>query len=250
MPGPRSQAVLSSTFAFAPTRRDRVPAEIARQIKSAILTGRLRPGHRLPSETELAVQFQSSRGSVREAVRSLEHAGLVAVRRGHGGGVFVGNGDLGHVVDSLAALIRLGTVSIQALTEARLILEPAMARLAAARITDEELERLERYTEGHARAIAQRHLHATADLAFHRMIAAASKNPVLTLFIDSLADLLVQEVVARLEMDEATNRSNLRFHRRIFEALQRHDADAAGRIMLRHVAEVQRRLEALLPRER
>jgi GntR family transcriptional repressor for pyruvate dehydrogenase complex len=240
----------ATPLTFTPTRRERVPAEIVRQLKATILTGRVRPGHRLPSENELAAQFQSSRGSVREAIRSLEHAGLVAVRRGHGGGVFVGDGDLRHVVDSLSALIRLGTVSIHALTETRLILEPENARLAARRITAEALAGLKRYTEGHARAIAQRQLHATADLGFHRLIAEASGNPVLVLFTNSMADLLVQEVVARLDMDEAINRRNLHFHRRIFRALSRRDADGAGRLMFRHVADVQRRLETLLPRER
>src|SRR5438094_846059 len=123
MPRPGS-AVPAGFLEFMPTRRDRVSAEILRQLKSAILAGRLKSGDRLPSEKQLAEQFQSSRGSVREAIRTLEQAGLLVVRRGAGGGAVVADGDLRHVTDSLFTLIRLGSVSIHDLTEGRVILEP------------------------------------------------------------------------------------------------------------------------------
>lgn len=234
---------------FRSTRRVRVSAEILRQLKSAILSGRLRPGDRLPSEKELADQFRSSRGPVREAIRSLEQAGLLVVRRGFGGGAFVGNGDLRPVTDSLSMLIRLGRMSIHHLTEARVILEPQLARLAAERITEEALEGIRRHIERHAAAIEAGHLHATANLGFHRLIAEASRNPTLVLFANSLADLIVREVVARIQMDETTNRSNLAFHRRLYDALARRDPAAAAAVMLEHVLEVQSRLARLLPQE-
>src|SRR5947207_14357949 len=88
MPRPGS-AVPAGSLEFMPTRRDRVSAEILRQLKSAILAGRLKSGDKLPSEKQLAQQFQSSRGSVREAIRTLEQAGLLVVRRGAGGGELV-----------------------------------------------------------------------------------------------------------------------------------------------------------------
>lgn len=238
-----------SRLTFRPTKRDRVSAEIARQLKSAILSGRLKSGAKLPSEKEMAERFQSSRGSVREAIRSLEHAGLLSVRRGFGGGAFVSDGDLRYVTDSLSALIRLGSVSIRHLTEARLILEPRVAALAAERRSEEEIARMAEHADKHAEAIAAGQLHATADLGFHRLVAEASRNPALLLFTNSMADLMVQEVVARLSMDEAVNRSNLEFHRRILEAVRGRDTEAASRLMLAHVREVQDRLETLLPRE-
>ena len=169
MPRPGS-AVPAGSLEFMPTRRDRVSAEILRQLKSAILAGRLKSGDKLPSEKQLAQQFQSSRGSVREAIRTLEQAGLLVVRRGAGGGAIVADGDLRHVTDSLFTLIRLGSVSIHDLTEVRVILEPRIASLAAQRITAEELARIEAYVAKHAEAIAAGHLHATADLGFHRML--------------------------------------------------------------------------------
>src|SRR2546427_12354323 len=102
-----------------PTRRDRVSAEILRQLKSAILAGRLKSGDKLPSENQLAQQFQSSRGSVREAMRALEQAGLLVVRRGAGGGAIVADGGLRHGAGSLFTLNRLGTVSIHPITALR-----------------------------------------------------------------------------------------------------------------------------------
>jgi GntR family transcriptional repressor for pyruvate dehydrogenase complex len=238
---------LTGSLEFTPTRRDRVSAAILRQLKSAILGGRLKPGDRLPSEKQLAQQFQSSRGSVREAIRALEQAGLLVVRRGAGGGAMVADGNLRQVTDSLFTLIRLGSVSIHHLTEVRVILEPWIASLAAQRITEEELARIGAYVVKHAEAIAAGHLHATADLGFHRMLADAAKNPLLVLFAHSMADAMVEEVVARLEMDAATNRSNLIFHQRICAALARRDHEEASRVMLEHVTEVQDRLGRLLP---
>ena len=246
MPTPAPDT-LAESLGFTPTRRDRVSAEILRQLKSTILAGRLKPGDKLPSEKQLAQQFQSSRGSVREAIRALEQAGLLVVRRGAGGGAVVADVNLRHVTDSLFTLIRLGSVSIHHLTEVRVILEPWIASLAAQRISGEELARIEAYVTKHAEAIAAGHLHATADLGFHRMLAEAVKNPLLTLFAHSMADAMVEEVVARLEMDAATNRSNLAFHQKICAALARRDHDAASRVMLEHVTEVQDRLGRLLP---
>lgn len=234
---------------FTRARRGRVSAEIFQQFKSAILSGRLKPGDRLPSEKEMVEQFQASRGPIREAIRSLEQAGLLVVRRGSRGGAFVSNGDLRHLTDSLSILIRLGRVSIHHLTEARLLLEPPAAGLAAQRITEEELVQISGYIQKHMAAIEAGDFHATADLRFHRMIAEASKNPALILFANSLADLMVEEVVARLQMDEATNRSNLAFHKRIYEALLSRDPREASQVMHEHILEVQSRLERLLPPE-
>jgi GntR family transcriptional repressor for pyruvate dehydrogenase complex len=247
MARPPAKEAPPGPLAFTPTRRDRVSSEILRQLKSAILAGRLKPGDKLPPEKALAQQFQSSRGSVREAIRALEQAGLLVVRPGAGGGATVSDGDLRYVTDSLSTLMRLGSVSIHHLTEVRMILEPRIASLAAQRITDMELAGIEAYTAKHAEAIAAGRLHATADLGFHRMLAEAAKNPLLVVLANSMADWIVEEVIARLEMDADTNRSNLAFHQRISAALARRDADGAARLMLEHVTEVQDRLGRLLP---
>lgn len=238
------------TPGFSRIRRARVSAEIIQQLKAAILEGRFRPGHRLPPEKVLAKQFGSSRTSVREAIRSLEEAGLVAVRRGFGGGAFVVDGDLRHVTDSLSTLLRLRKISIHHFTEARLVLEPWLAQLAAERITEEELAQIRHHITKHAEAIEAGRFHATADLGFHRMVAEAAKNPALVLVFNSIADLMVEEVIARLQMDAATNRSNLACHERLCAALERHDAPAAGTIMREHILESQDRLRQLLPGDR
>lgn len=232
---------------FSPIQRARVSTEILQQLKSAILEGRFQPGDRLPAEKVLAKQFGSSRTSVREAIRSLEETGLVAVRRGFGGGAFVIDGDLRHVTDSLSTLLRLRKISIHHFTEARLALEPWIAQLAADRITEDELAQIRRHIGKHVEAIEAGRFHATADLGFHRMVAETSKNPALVLVFNSIADLMVEEVIARLEMDAATNRSNLAFHERLYHALERHDSQAARTIMHEHVLEVQDRLRRLLP---
>lgn len=78
---------------FSPYQSKRAFEEISEQIKKAILAKKLKPGERLPSERSLAEQFQVGRLTVREALRTLETQGFVQIRKGSGGGAFIGNTD-------------------------------------------------------------------------------------------------------------------------------------------------------------
>src|SRR3989304_4981646 len=99
----------------------RASQEIVHQLRQAIYLGRLCPGDKLPPERELARQFESSRVTVREAIRSLELAGLVSVKRGSGGGAFIADVDLRPLKESFSTLLRLHKVTISHLTEAGLL---------------------------------------------------------------------------------------------------------------------------------
>ena len=194
-------------------------------------------------------QFESSRVTVREAVRSLEMAGLVSVKRGHGGGVFVADMDLRPLTESFSTLLRVRKVTVAHLTEVRLLLEPHLAALAARRVTPEELARLKDVLDEQAGAVESGQLPHAYDLRFHRLVAEASGNPVLHAMMNSVADLLVGEVVSRLELSVAINRDILHFHQRIYRALGRRDAERAQELMAQHVLDIQRQLWQLLPED-
>ncbi|MBI1893742.1 MAG: FadR family transcriptional regulator, partial [Candidatus Rokubacteria bacterium] len=119
---------------LASIKGPRASQEIAQQLRDAIYSGHLLPGDKLPSERELVRQFESSRVTVREAIRSLEMAGLLSVKRGYGGGAFVADVDLRPLKESFSTLLRLRKVTIAHLTEVRLLLEPHLAALAARRV--------------------------------------------------------------------------------------------------------------------
>src|SRR3990172_10571035 len=108
---------------FQSVSTNRVSEEIAGQIKRAILSGKLKPGDKLPTERELVEQFHTSRVSVREAVRSLEHLGLVRIRRGAGGGTYLTGSNHRPVTESFLVRMQLNKGTVDHLTEARLLLE-------------------------------------------------------------------------------------------------------------------------------
>src|SRR6478672_2060248 len=128
----------------SPGRSHRVSDVIARRIKKQISDGRLTAGHKLPAEREMARQFRTSRVSVREAYRSLEELGVLSIRRGADGGAFIAAVDHAPVLRSLALVLGLAKTSHKELTQARLLIEPPIARLAALRARKGDIVRLER----------------------------------------------------------------------------------------------------------
>ncbi|MBV1852830.1 FadR/GntR family transcriptional regulator [Catellatospora tritici] len=155
------------------------------KIKEMILSGALQPGARLPKETELAQRLGLSRSSLREAVRALALINVLDVRQGHG--TFVTSLEPGMLLEAItyaADFHRDDTVLH--FFEMRRILEPAAAALAAERIGDGEVERLRHVVDDLAPDAEMDRLVAN-DLEFHRLVAAASGNPVLQSVAQALA---------------------------------------------------------------
>lgn len=219
-------------------RAQRVSDVIARRIQRQISSGRLVVGARLPAEREMARRYKTSRVCVREAYRSLEELGLLTIRRGAEGGAFVTEVDHGTVQRSLSMVLRLGRLSHQEITEARMLIEPPVARLAARRATLEDMARLQLVVE---RQEARLHLKGNfrpSNLAFHRTVAECAHNLPLATLVNSLADLTL-EIVTKVETPRPVQEDVCRFHRLILDAIQRHDEDAAEQLMLQHIAQVQ-----------
>src|SRR5262245_61768856 len=96
---------------FSSIRVPRVYEHIVGQIEHAIYDGRLQAGDKLPPERQLVREFGTSRVAVREALRTLEHRGLLEVRQGATGGYFVRTADASLLLRDLRTLLRLGRVS-------------------------------------------------------------------------------------------------------------------------------------------
>src|SRR5918912_1754012 len=122
--------------------RPRAFHAIVDQIRDDVFAQRRRPGDRLPPEPVLAEQFGVSRMGVREALRVLELQGLVEVRHGYGGGVFVAEPNGTALLGALEDSLRQGQVGADELYQARVLVEPAIARLAVARDAEALAERL------------------------------------------------------------------------------------------------------------
>lgn len=219
---------------------------IAGRIKKQISDGRLAAGHKLPAERDMARQFKTSRVSVREAYRSLEEVGLLRIRRGAEGGAFIAQFDHEPVRRSLSLVLGLGKTSHEELTEARVLLEPAIARLAALRARPEHITKLEEVLlqeEAEVRGRRARRTSETTAGQFHRAIAACAQNMPLVVLMNALADLTAESVSALdVRVRSRNRRKNCEFHRQILDAIRAHDGEAAYSVMLQHVGDIQDRV--------
>ena len=229
-------------------RQGRVSETIVRRIKKQISDGRLVAGHKLPAEREMARQFKTSRVSVREAYRSLEEVGVLRIRRGADGGAFIAQVDHEPVLRSLALVLGLAKTSHKELTEARMLLEPPIARLAAERARKEDIVRLKRVLrQEEQEATARTGPFRPTGSQFHRSMAACAHNLPLMVLMNALADVTADMAAAIDVAARARNRlQNCHYHRQILDAIQQHDGEAAYTIMAEHIGDIQGRTRQLL----
>jgi GntR family transcriptional repressor for pyruvate dehydrogenase complex len=220
-------------------KKSKVYQDIVRQIKDLISRGRIKPGDRLPPERELAELFQSSRNSVRDALRVLEQMGLIESR--HGDGTYVRAVSPEELTEPLALLLLQSRGQMQELWDVRRLIEPGVAEMAAERITAEELQDLEAILAVQQQKVELGLSTIEEDTAFHYGIARATRNTVLLRVLDTIMDLLRESRERSLQQGDRPIYS-LAGHRRILAALARGDSTAARSEMLRHLQEIEERV--------
>ena len=217
--------------------RDRLYQAIAHQLLDVFASGRYKPGDRLPTERELAIKYNVSRPTIREAIIALEVQGIVEVRVGSGA-YLIG---LPNTNDPAAF-----NVSAFELTEARLLLEGEAAALAAAQITDEELTTLAHLIEEIAKENERNAGTEDADYQFHLTIARATRNSAIVNLIDSLWSLRAKSPETALLYAKARS-ANIKpvvdEHKIILEALRTRAPEKARAAMRAHLTAV---LDSLL----
>jgi GntR family transcriptional regulator, transcriptional repressor for pyruvate dehydrogenase complex len=229
---------------FHPLKIKRLSEMIEGSIKDFIITGALKPGHKLPNEKQIANQFGVSAVTVREALRGLEAYGIIHKKRGRDGGIFVGADNTSGEMNPNTAqnLLVSGKYGAKDIGEVRKILEPAIVRIATLNITEKELQSLKKnikYCEDRVKKIKtdspdkaninikERHLE------FHRLIAEATHNPVLSLILDQTEDFELALNKTQVYSKEH-NLDVIQHHKDIFEQLVKRDPDAAEKLMLNH----------------
>ncbi len=231
---------------FKPVPIDRISNFIIEQIKEAVFQKRLKPGDKLPSERQLMEQFKTSRVSVREALRSLEHFGIIEIRRGVDGGAFIRDPNTKLITNFLHDMFLMGKIKIPDMTEARLAIEPFSVRLACERMTEEELIKI-RQNIHEAKDCLERSNQEDArllNLEFHRIIAQTSKNPVIFFMIDSIMDIMENNISSIPLSVDAVERT-IHYHQKIHSALKERNPKGAQDLMLKHIGEIQKSLEGL-----
>lgn len=220
---------------------------LAERLKQEILSDGYRTGASLPTERELVSTTGLSRGSVREALRILEAQGLVNTRAGRYGGTTVTQPTNDQLAGHINLYIKGRSVTLSALVEVRLALEPMVAALAATRRTEADLAKLRAIAE-RIKWAADNDLNAFLEenVNWHEAIAAASHNDLLFAFATSVSGLMF-EVSQIKEFASAEVRERVLFaHSRIFEAIEAGDTELARSRVERDVQAYARILETAL----
>jgi len=238
-------SIVEAPFKITALKRRRVHESVAHQIRQAIFSGLLTPGHKLAPERELAVRFQTSRVALREALRALEKEGMITIKRGFGGGAFVADFDsaLRALVDSLNTVVKLGHSKSAYLTEVRTILEPQITRLATLRATPTDLSAIESVLLVQEEELRTGELSRRYDMEFHRRLADAAHNPVLSIVVTAVNESL-RNAILRSKLSPDMRTRVVHYHRSIFEAVRNRDEGLAQSIMAEHVVAVQCHLES------
>ncbi len=230
---------------FTPIKAKRLYAEILEQINQLITGGELKPGDKLLPERELAERLQVSRASVREVIRALEMLGFLEIR--HGDGTFVRDTNTDEIIRPLAMFLAVEKSSLLDMFEVRRVFERSTARLAAERASEEEIaqigtllgkmkERLNRQDSEKGEEY---------DTAFHRAVAEATHNSLLTKLFRTISEdftRAVSEARRQLYLDEDNPQKIIDQHTRIYEAIRSHDPKAADRAMLEHLTYAEQEL--------
>ena len=219
-----------------PIKSTRIYEEIVRQIKTMITEGRLKSGDQLPPERDLAEKFLVSRTSVREALRALESLGLVEIRPGEG--TFVREVSVESLIEPLALVMLSQREALGELFEARRVLEPSIAGLAAIRATRDDLSEMTRILDEQAREIAAGRTGFAQDAQFHNAIGAAAHNRAITRIAHAIMDLLTQSREESLNTPGRPERSH-EDHRRVLDAIAKRNEAGARQAMLDHLQAVE-----------
>jgi len=216
-----------------------LPEVVFKEVQRLIAEGELRPGDRLPSETEMAERFGIGRSSIREAMRALQLLGAIEVIQGKG--TFVREAGILPLVVDWARITEIGVIS--EVMEARQFLEVLLAQLAAERATDEDIEALRNALQHSRETISDLETNIRAGVDFHVALADAAHNQVLALMYRTIHDLYL-ETARRTRITSQIARERLHDHELIFQAVTDRDPEAVAQAMREHLEKARRILTA------
>lgn len=230
---------------FEPIHTLRAFEEICMRIRAQIAAGTLRPGDKLPAERELAQQLGVGRNALREALRSLEIAGIVRLQKGVKGGAFIQAGDVDRMNEVVRDMLSLGSISVAELTESRVHIQDLVVRLACERATRADLDALAANIERTEAMTAEgRYLERVeCSREFYRLLVAAAHNQVLAMMVRAVTEILMQFVYTRVAAGGKPQPRLVEKRRAFLAALRARDAEEATHLMRAHLASVHRLLE-------
>lgn len=214
---------------------DKPVDSIINQLKYLLNSGQLNPGDRLLSERKLAEKFGFGRTHVREAIKKLEHYGILkSIPKS---GTFVAGLEVSALEGLISDTLQIESYDLYSLAEARLVLETDIIRLSCRRRTDEDLLKIEKSMLQYEQKILKGVPAVEEDLNFHRQIAEASKNQVLkSMMLTISPDLMTNYRKFWTNSCDTPKRSIAAMeHSILLEYIRNRDEDAAAVMIAQHL---------------
>ena len=204
-------------------------AQIAEEIRSAIVSGVLIVNQRLPSESELCDRFEVSRPTVREALKRLAAQNLIRTMRGAAGGAFVNRMSYedaySQQITTSTLLISMNDVSVETACEARFALERACLPLAAKRRTPDQLAAMRAEIHRQTQPGLSDEGFCASDVAFHRALVDSADNPVMSYQLAGAVEA-IEPLMNMITFTARKREVIVDLHTRIADALEDRDESA------------------------
>ena len=220
-------------------RQPKTSERIARDIASHIVDNKLAPGTMLPTERDMIESMGVGRTTLREALRLLETRGVLTIKSGPRGGPVVRRPRASDLSEALTLILEFEQSSLGDVFEARVALEPTLARLAAGRIADHEVEQLQESIDAMMGDLVNHDVFLDENQRFHSLIADIAGNVVLGVFTETLKTV-ADGALAGVRYTPNRRRAVASAHQSIVDALRARDAEATAAAMTRHLDEAGR----------
>lgn len=229
---------------FKEIKRLPISKEIMNQLRNSILNGKIKTGEKIPSERELTEQFKVSRNMVREAIRGLEMLGYLEIHQGSQGGAFVKDFTHDRLSNVFVDFYLADKLSIQDLLEARLFIEPEVARLAAKNIdTQGSLLLLETLKQESFKDDMVERLESLG--AVHIALAKLCNNTIYDIMVNSLIAISQEIILNTFKNGVDAPLHGVGKHDEIVKAVLNGDSVQAKEHMFQHLMEFSEACEDL-----
>ncbi len=223
---------------FKPIKNKRIFEKISSKIKELIFKGLLKPGDKLPSETELAQQYGVGRQTVREALRLLEISGFISIKTGSNGGAVINDTILATITNSFVDAIQMKRLSMEAVNVVRLEIERLVLNHAAQNAEEEDFKKLISNIEAARKKLEVGSHVRKENIDFHKIIAKATKNQVFVIIMESIMAVLTV-FLSRYRLDLEVQKYIVEEHQKMLEALKNNEPTKAYNYLENYLCVVQ-----------
>jgi GntR family transcriptional repressor for pyruvate dehydrogenase complex len=219
--------------------RNTLVDDTANKIRQMIFDGEIKPGEFLPSRKSLAAQFGTGISTIHEAIKSLHSVGLVDSRPGKG--TWVREDALKNVIHPSFITNRFGSIEVETLYEARLMMEVALAELAAQKANREDIKTIWASFNAAQEVIEDDEQFAKRDWDFHMAIAKAGKNVLIETFYNLSREMLLELITDIIKLPAVKEEASA-YHKLQVEAIEKHDVAGSRKAANDHMLYLRSRM--------